>query len=47
MENILDSPHLPFVHRRTIGRAMRAQLKPDSKMHVVWEDTDFGGRTQS
>jgi phenylpropionate dioxygenase-like ring-hydroxylating dioxygenase large terminal subunit len=47
MENMLDSPHLPFVHRRTIGRALRAQLKPGSKMHVVWEDTSFGGRTKS
>ena len=47
MENMLDSPHLPFVHRRTIGRAMRAQLKPKSKMHVEWEDTPFGGRTKA
>ncbi len=45
MENMLDSPHLPFVHRRTIGRALRAQLKPNSKMHVDWEETPFGGRT--
>ncbi len=46
MENMLDSPHLPFVHRRTIGRALRAQLKPNSKMHVEWEDMSFGGRTK-
>jgi phenylpropionate dioxygenase-like ring-hydroxylating dioxygenase large terminal subunit len=47
MENMLDSPHLPFVHRKTIGRAMRAKLTPTSKMNVTWEDTPFGGRTKS
>lgn len=45
MENMLDSPHLPFVHRRTIGRVMRRRLKPDSRLDVRWEETSYGGRT--
>jgi phenylpropionate dioxygenase-like ring-hydroxylating dioxygenase large terminal subunit len=44
MENMLDSPHLPFVHRRTIGRPYRRRMTPTSRMDIRWEDTDFGGR---
>jgi phenylpropionate dioxygenase-like ring-hydroxylating dioxygenase large terminal subunit len=44
MENMLDSPHLPFVHRRTIGRAYRRAMTPASRMDVRWEATSFGGR---
>jgi phenylpropionate dioxygenase-like ring-hydroxylating dioxygenase large terminal subunit len=44
MENMLDSPHLPFIHRRTIGRFYRRKMTPDSRMDIRWEDTDFGGR---
>lgn len=44
MENMLDSPHLPFVHRRTIGKPLRRRMTPTSRMEVTWEDTDFGGR---
>ncbi len=47
MENMLDSPHLPFVHRRTIGRAYRRRMTPASSMEVTWEDTAFGGRSQA
>ncbi len=47
MENMLDSPHVPFLHATTIGRFVRPYLKPDSRMHIEWEDTDFGGRTRS
>lgn len=47
MENMLDSPHLPFVHRRTIGRAMRQRMRPESVLTVSWEDTPFGGRAGS
>ncbi len=43
MENMLDSPHLPFVHRRTIGRALRRRLHPDSRMTVTWQETASGG----
>lgn len=47
MENMLDSPHLPFVHRRSIGRAMRQRMRPDSTLTVRWEDTPAGGRAYS
>jgi phenylpropionate dioxygenase-like ring-hydroxylating dioxygenase large terminal subunit len=32
MENMLDMPHLPFVHRRSIGREMRRNLRLDTMM---------------
>ena len=47
MENMLDSPHLPFVHRRSIGKTLRQQMTPHSRMEISWEDTDFGGRTKA
>ncbi len=47
MENMLDSPHVPYVHATTIGRFVRPLLKSDSTMHVTWEDTSYGGRTTS
>ena len=47
MENMLDSPHLPFVHRRTIGRAMRRRLRADTRMDVTWEETPWGGRARA
>jgi phenylpropionate dioxygenase-like ring-hydroxylating dioxygenase large terminal subunit len=47
MENMLDSPHVPFVHATTIGRFVRPHLKPDSRMNITWEDTPWGGRTES
>lgn len=47
MENMLDSPHVPFVHATTIGRFVRPRLRPTSTMHVSWEDTPYGGRTTS
>lgn len=40
MENMLDSPHVPFLHRKTIGRFVRPYLKEDSRMTqelVPWE----------
>jgi phenylpropionate dioxygenase-like ring-hydroxylating dioxygenase large terminal subunit len=43
MENMLDSPHLPFVHRRTIGRVYRARLHAQSRMDVSWEPRPWGG----
>ncbi len=45
MENMLDSPHVPFVHRKTIGRFTRRYLKADSRMEIEWHDTPYGGRT--
>lgn len=47
MENMLDSPHVPFLHAKTIGRFVRPYLKPDSRMDIVWEDTPYGGRTRA
>jgi phenylpropionate dioxygenase-like ring-hydroxylating dioxygenase large terminal subunit len=47
MENMLDSPHVPYLHRRTIGRFVRPYLKPGSRMEIGWEDTPYGGRTVS
>ncbi|NNG18424.1 Rieske 2Fe-2S domain-containing protein [Naumannella sp. ID2617S] len=42
MENMLDYPHLPYVHRNTIGRFVRAKQRPDSVLHQEVRDTDFG-----
>ncbi len=42
MENMLDSPHVPYLHRRTIGRGTRARLKPDSVMHLSTAETATG-----
>lgn len=47
MENMLDSPHVPFLHAGTIGRFVRPYLRRDSTMHVEWETTTYGGRTTS
>ncbi|MBL8919613.1 MAG: aromatic ring-hydroxylating dioxygenase subunit alpha [Myxococcaceae bacterium] len=47
MENMLDSPHVPFLHAATIGRFVKPLLKRDSSMHIEWEDTPYGGRTTS
>ncbi len=47
MENMLDSPHLPFVHRRSIGRSYRRRMTPTSRMEITWEETPFGGRSQA
>ncbi|MFY0563200.1 Rieske 2Fe-2S domain-containing protein [Archangium lansingense] len=45
MENMLDSPHLPFVHRRTIGGPLARRMKPDSKMEMEVHPTPTGFRT--
>lgn len=42
MENMLDTPHLPFVHKATIGKGLRGRT--GQKMQMVWEDTDYGAR---
>jgi phenylpropionate dioxygenase-like ring-hydroxylating dioxygenase large terminal subunit len=47
MENMLDSPHLPFVHRRTIGQAYRRRMTETSAMEIDWEDTAYGGRSKA
>jgi phenylpropionate dioxygenase-like ring-hydroxylating dioxygenase large terminal subunit len=47
MENMLDSPHVPFLHASTIGRFVRPYLKPGSRMDIGWEERPYGGRTTS
>lgn len=42
MENMLDTPHLPWVHRGTIGRSLRAEMRPDSSMHQELTETEWG-----
>ncbi len=41
---MLDSPHLPFVHRTTIGRPMRRRMTRASRMELLWEELPWGGR---
>ena len=46
MENMLDWPHLPFVHTRTIGADMARKIAGDSRMDIEVEGTDFGARSR-
>ena len=47
MENMLDFPHLPYVHRTTIGRFVRQKMHRDSALAYDLEDTDYGFRFAS
>jgi phenylpropionate dioxygenase-like ring-hydroxylating dioxygenase large terminal subunit len=47
MENMLDSPHVPFVHRTTIGRSSSRTMTRDSRMEITVEDTPYGFRQVS
>ncbi len=42
MENMLDTPHLPFVHAGTIGRQMKARLTDSSVLTQQITDTEQG-----
>jgi phenylpropionate dioxygenase-like ring-hydroxylating dioxygenase large terminal subunit len=44
MENALDAPHLPFVHRKTIGIGLRKKGDDHSVMETSFTDTEYGGR---
>lgn len=44
MENMLDFPHLPYVHRTTIGRFVRAKQHRHSRLRFDLENTDYGFR---
>jgi phenylpropionate dioxygenase-like ring-hydroxylating dioxygenase large terminal subunit len=46
MENMLDIPHLPFVHGRTIGGGLRQKLRPDSRLEVETLPTPTGLRIE-
>lgn len=43
MENMLDWPHLPFVHKGTIGRGM--QGKTQARMEITSEERPYGLHT--
>lgn len=45
MENMLDWPHLPFVHRTTIGRGMVASA-PRARMDIQVEEQPYGFTTR-
>lgn len=45
MENMLDSPHLPFVHRATIGRFVAKHV--GGRMDVSWTETAYGARIEN
>lgn len=42
MENMLDTPHLPFVHGATIGKGLRGRT--NEKMEMVWQETEYGAQ---
>lgn len=41
MENMLDAPHLPFVHAGTIGK--RLLPRTGNSMQMTWVPTQYGG----
>lgn len=43
MENMLDWPHLPFVHAATIGKNMRSRT--EQRMDLHWEEQPWGAQT--
>lgn len=45
MENMLDWPHLPYVHRSTIGRGMR-DASAKARMDITCEDRPWGFHTK-
>ena len=47
MENMLDMPHLPFVHRATIGRDLKKRMRAVSEMRTQWIATESGGQIRS
>lgn len=42
MENMLDYPHLPYVHRSSIGRGLRAPAAGSGSLELTIERTLFG-----
>ncbi|MEO0062645.1 MAG: hypothetical protein RLZZ08_1205 [Pseudomonadota bacterium] len=40
MENMLDSPHLPFVHKGSIGRGLRGMVH--KRMDLTWTPQPYG-----
>lgn len=44
MENALDAPHLPYVHRWTIGAGVRSAAVRGGRMDTTFTPTGYGGR---
>lgn len=42
MENMLDYPHLPYVHRRSIGRQLRAPAERNAHLELEVTATSWG-----
>lgn len=42
MENMLDFPHLPYVHRRSIGRGLRAPAEGGAQLEMETRPTSWG-----
>lgn len=40
MENMLDTPHLPFVHAGSIGKHL--QVRTAARMDMSWHETSYG-----
>lgn len=47
MENMLDSPHLPFVHKGSIGRGLARLVGAGGRMEVSWTPVDYGARIEN
>jgi len=47
MENMLDFPHLPFIHRTTIGRFVLSKMHRESRLHLTVTDTAYGFALES
>ncbi|MGZ3247369.1 MAG: Rieske 2Fe-2S domain-containing protein [Croceibacterium sp.] len=45
MENMLDSPHLPFVHKATIGRFVAGHV--GGRMDMSWTETPYGAKVEN
>lgn len=43
MENMLDWPHLPFVHGKSIGKGMAS--RSSSRMDITWEERPWGAHS--
>ncbi len=46
MENMLDMPHLPFVHRRTIGKGL-SRLVGSGRMDILFEERPYGAHIRN
>ncbi len=47
MENMLDFPHLPYIHRTTIGRFVSRKMHRHSRLSLTVTDTAYGFALES